>query len=111
MEKARKDFQKVSQLVVLIHAKEISKRNKINEVKENLTLFLEASNEGIPSKTRRTTADGIVVNNLTTCVNTASARTRILALGVNAGLVLWAIRTDSALRSACRRGADITGLT
>lgn len=63
-----------------------------------LTLFNKTSNERIADMIWRTTTDGTVVDDLTLCVDTASARTRIDAFLIRTGFVESAIRAHNTFR-------------
>lgn len=67
-----------------------------------LTLLFDTSNERISSISGGTTTNGVVVDDLTACVQTARARTRILTLVIYTCSILWTFRTDHAFRSTCR---------
>lgn len=77
--------------------------------KTTLTLDATALDERIAREADRTAADRIVVDRLAACVRAASARTRIHALLLYAGAILFAGRTDNALRSAVGCAANVPG--
>lgn len=75
------------------------------------TLFLlggQTSGDGVSGHARLATADGVVVHHLALGIVAAGTSARILALLVNAGTVLGALRADHTLRLAAGRGTDVT---
>jgi len=68
-----------------------------------LTQYLSAPVEGISGKTWGTGACGIVVNDLTACLDATSAGTRVHALLILTVEILGAIRANDALGSTAGR--------
>lgn len=75
-----------------------------------LTLFQIATDKGITKVAGIARADGIVVYDLATCIESTCTRARIDTLGVNTSQGLTAIRANHALGSAVRGGSDETTL-
>lgn len=68
-----------------------------------------ASDERVPREARWAAANGIVVDYLTLCSDTAGSRTRVYASLVAAGLILWTVGANRAFRSAGRRRSNVAG--
>lgn len=68
-----------------------------------LTLFSEASNEGVSLVVGRATADGSVIENLTLRVVCTSTRTRVYALLIFASFVERTIGANDTFGVTCRR--------
>lgn len=78
--------------------------------RRNPLTFRAAEHKRIAHELRRTTADGVVIDDLTPRLYATGARTRIAAFLVDASLILGALSGDDALGSACGRAADEIGL-
>jgi hypothetical protein len=72
-----------------------------------LTWYSPAQNERVPSKTFRTAAYRNVVQHITTCSLTTSARTRISTFVPDTSSVPWTVSTQDTFRSTPSIGVSL----
>lgn len=80
------------------------------KVRETLT-YPCALSEWITGEARRAGAYGIVIRCMAHRADATSVRTRIGALTIDAGAIVWTFRADNAFGSAVWRCADVVRLT
>jgi hypothetical protein len=74
-----------------------------------LTFFFDTTNKRITSVTRRAGTNGIVVDNIATCIRATDTRTRVSAFLCEACSVLRTVCTDNTFGLARRRSANVSG--